>query len=163
MAKYEPPCEIHPDISYCVSEMRVSKRQTIPSQHEITRLFYLRSELRDGMVVFRYFHVQNILRGLTKHGNWSDALGARALWQPISIVFIKQKQAKNTWFLYHLYRTFFCATIAFCKQEINIHTGQCSLGLTKYEQTEVQIVVQNECTNYMSSECLDWMYNQGLS
>lgn len=76
IAKYEPPCEIHPNISFFVCEMRVSKRQTIPSQHGITRLFYLRSrsELRDGMVVLRYFHVQNILRGLTKNGNWSDAL-----------------------------------------------------------------------------------------
>lgn len=58
------------DISFCVSEMRVSKRQTIPCQHGITPLFYQRSEQRDGMVVLRYFHVQNILQGLTKHGHW---------------------------------------------------------------------------------------------
>jgi len=32
----------------------------------------MRSELTDGMVVLRNF--QNILQGLTKHGNWSDAL-----------------------------------------------------------------------------------------
>lgn len=75
--------------------VRLSKRQTIPCQHGITPFFYHHTEQRDGMVVLRYFHVQNILQRLTKHGNWGDALSTEALSQPNSIVFIKQKQEKQ--------------------------------------------------------------------
>lgn len=68
--------------------VRLSKRQTIPC-------FYHHTEQRDGMVVLRYFHVQNLLLRLTKHGSWGDALSTEALSQSNSIVFHKTKTSKT--------------------------------------------------------------------
>lgn len=78
----------------------------------------------------------------------SDTLDLEHLGSLFLYFFIKQIQAK------HLIpvRTIFCAIIAFYKQEINIHTGQYSLGLT-YKQTEV----------HSGSEWVHKIYEQWMS
>lgn len=83
-----------PDISFCVSEMRVSKRQTIPCQHGITPLFYQRSEQRDGMVVATSMY-RTSCRDWPNMDTGSDALDLEHLGSLFLYFFIKQIQAKH--------------------------------------------------------------------